>query len=974
MLSDAPPNRPDDVDASGADARSVRLPRVTIVLWLLATGMVTFFLPLYLMSTGIRGDVERLKSDLQVAQQSIEAAKTPGPELLELVNELNELKASSNTIKEIYSSVVAGFIDWPAVMSAIADYWPDRISLTALTQTGNEITVHGRASDDSDVVAYARALEGSNLFSRVVVKSIRAIEAPFATGVAPGPQITITPTLVLTPTLTATPTSDLRDEYEDDDFEAKDIFFGQTQSHNFYPLYDVDMVKFLAKAGRYYRVRTSELAPGTDTFLTVSMGSASYTNDDREPGDLSSELTFQVTTAYDLEAIVTITNRAQYGPERTYNVTVEEVSATATPIPTGTGVPTATSTITPIPTTTSTPTLVPTPITTSTPTLVPTPTVTPNLSDEYEPDDTDPGSIAVGETQAHTFYPDNDVDKLKFLAKAGRRYRVYTSNLTLGVDTLLFVMAGQVSYTNDDRQDGDASSEVIFYVGEGHDVEAIVEVYNRGRYGPDHNYNITVEEVVLTPVPTATTATLGDAYEPDDTEPRPISVGEVQAHTFYPDGDVDKVSFLAKAGRRYRVYTSDLTMGVDTLLFVTVGDASYTNDDREPGDMSSEVLFDVGTSYDVAATVEVHNRGQYGLDEGYHITVQEVVATPVPTATTAELGDDYEPDDTEPQPIIVGEAQTHTFYPDGDVDKVKFLAKAGRRYRVFTSNLIPGVDTQLSVTVGDAVHTNDDRQPGDVSSEVTFDVATGSDVEAIAEVRNRGLYGPEQEYTITVQEVLLTPAPTATSSTLGDDYEPDDEEAQFIEVGETQTHTFYPTNDVDKVKFLAKAGLYYQIFTSELALGVDTLLIVDVGGDVYINDDRDDREPGDFSSAIEFQVGAGGDVQVVAEVQNKEGIYGPEKQYLITVQEITPAPTPASVSWNPPSLRGPGLAALLPGYRHGSYDLSFSLPQYTRAGGKECLSPPVSGRSAQLLASRSTGAVEFVIVLVPKLEAPQHVR
>ncbi|MGB9879275.1 MAG: serine/threonine-protein kinase, partial [Anaerolineae bacterium] len=59
-----------------------------------------------------------------------------------------------------------------------------------------------------------------------------------------------------------------------------------------------------------------------------------------------------------------------------------------------------------------------------------------------------------------------------------------------------------------------------------------------------------------------------DAFEPDDVNPKPIALGETQRHNFYPSGDVDRVSFRVKAGRVYGVITSDLAIGVDTVVIV----------------------------------------------------------------------------------------------------------------------------------------------------------------------------------------------------------------------------------------------------------------------------------------------------------------------------------------------------------------------------------------------------------------------
>jgi Tfp pilus assembly protein PilN len=464
------------------------LPLGTIILGLVVIGLVTFFPPLYLISATIRDDITRSEADLLAVQETVTSLSAPAPEVQELMDTLAQIQESASEIEEASRAIVADHTDWPTIMAAISNYNPAQLALTSLTHADNRITLNGQAIDDSAVLAYARALEDSNLFSRVVVQSIKTVATPVATPTSPE-EATLTPTTVITPTATLTPTINLVDKYELDDFQPKDIILGQPQWHNFHPIYDVDKVKFLAKAGRYYWIFTSDLAPGVDTFLTVSVGGTTYINDDRQPGDLSSEIVFQVTTGYDVQLLVGVTNRGQYGPDKKYKITVAEV------IPTPTSTPTPTDT----PTSTATPA-------TPTDTAIPpdTPTFTPDPRDVYEPDDTDPKPIAVGETQTHNFYPDNDVDGVKFLAKAGRYYRLFTSGLALGVDTSLTVSLDGTIHTNDDRQPGDLSSEIMFQVMTSYDVEALVEVINRGQYGPDKWYQITVEEIIPTPTSTPT--------------------------------------------------------------------------------------------------------------------------------------------------------------------------------------------------------------------------------------------------------------------------------------------------------------------------------------------------------------------------------------------------------------------------------------------------------------------------------------
>jgi len=131
-----------------------------------------------------------------------------------------------------------------------------------------------------------------------------------------------------------------------------------------------------------------------------------------------------------------------------------------------------------------------------------------------------------------------------------------------------------------------------------------------------------------TPTPTATptsTPTLVpgvDAYEPDDVIPRPIAIGETQMHNLHPDGDVDKVWFGVKEGRLYALGTSDLPLGTDTVIMVTVNgdicpETDYyrcVSDDIGPGFLESEVRFVPDADGSAAATITKGISGYYGAD------------------------------------------------------------------------------------------------------------------------------------------------------------------------------------------------------------------------------------------------------------------------------------------------------------------------------------------------------------------------
>ncbi|MGC9357610.1 MAG: PilN domain-containing protein [Anaerolineae bacterium] len=462
----------------------------------IAGGLVLALITFILVYRSLGDDLRDTEKMLDQVRTSIQMASNLPPEIQDLQATLTDLERQVAALQRARTALTSEQIPWDRVASSLDNYDPAEMALTSLDQTGSEIILRGQALNENVVFAYARGLEGSGLFRRVNIRSINRL--------IPDTRTPLPPT-----TLTLTPTPIVGDKYEVDDFTPRRIFLNQRQVHSFHPELDVDRVSFLAKAGRFYRIYTTDLSPGVDTVLTVSLAGVTHTNDDRGPGVLASEVVVQNPLETDVDAAVKVTNRGEYGPQQEYTIIVEEIVPTLTPTtPQPTPSDTPTPTQTPTPTRTSTPTRTPTPTQTPspTPTTTPvTPTPTQDLRDIYEPDDDFP-VIAVGETQNHNFYPEGDLDRLRFLAKAGRTYRVTTSNLALGVDTTLTVTVGADTYANDDRSPGNLSSEVTFLVPPGPDVTTFVTVTNRGQFGPTREYDIEVEEIVptLTPTPTVT--------------------------------------------------------------------------------------------------------------------------------------------------------------------------------------------------------------------------------------------------------------------------------------------------------------------------------------------------------------------------------------------------------------------------------------------------------------------------------------
>lgn len=475
----------DLLDGEGLDEANQSGLALPTILWLGVLGLAVLFLPLYLTSSTLNSEVVRLEAEMAPLQTAMASTPAPLPEEEGLFATLTAVSSQTDQIEAILPTLAANNIDWPAALAVINNVDGSVLQLTSLEQSGNQLIIRGRAMNDEVVTNYTRQLETSGQFAEVDVQSIIKVADSFlsptptpllptaspTSAVTNTPVATAVPTMVpVTPMPTWTPTPKLTDDYEWDDNTAKPIFLGSpAQLHNFYPNFDVDHVTFLAKAGRSYEVRTDLLAPGVDTFLTVTFDAVSLTNDDATLGTLASSVTLQVPPDGDVQVLVQVSNRGVYGPDKWYNLLVEEV------------VPTT-------PTPSITPTNAP-------PTITPSPTV--DLRDIHEPNDIDPNPIAIGESQIHNFFPNGDIDKVGFLVKNGRFYQILTSQLAVGVDTAVTVDFAGETWSNDDYDlpgSGNFASAVCFPAQT--DGTAIATITNVGQqFGGNKTYIVAVYEV-----------------------------------------------------------------------------------------------------------------------------------------------------------------------------------------------------------------------------------------------------------------------------------------------------------------------------------------------------------------------------------------------------------------------------------------------------------------------------------------------
>jgi Tfp pilus assembly protein PilN len=161
-----------------------------VILWLVVFSLAGLILPLVLISTAVAQDNRKVALELAQIEQDIESARQPEPEEQTLRDSLLETQQQVTMLKGVREDIVTRHVNWSAVMTAVGNYGSVRMTLTGLSQTEKQITLSGQAETESTIIAYARMLEETGLFSRVVVQSISLSVIPTPT---PAP-VTATPT------------------------------------------------------------------------------------------------------------------------------------------------------------------------------------------------------------------------------------------------------------------------------------------------------------------------------------------------------------------------------------------------------------------------------------------------------------------------------------------------------------------------------------------------------------------------------------------------------------------------------------------------------------------------------------------------------------------------------------------------------------------------------------------------------------
>ncbi|MBI5417929.1 right-handed parallel beta-helix repeat-containing protein, partial [Candidatus Poribacteria bacterium] len=319
--------------------------------------------------------------------------------------------------------------------------------------------------------------------------------------------------------------------------------------------------------------------------------------------------------------------------------------------------------------------------------------------DRFEDDNTYTNATSLandGTLQSHTFAPFNDIDWIKFEAKAGRYYFIETSNLIGGADTVLYLFADPAGLpiAFDDEGGSKLHGSLIkfnckadgtYYIK----VTSFYPQYGRG------SYDISITDSVILDIQQ-------DSFEEDNESSQAkgmlVSEGSLvytQSHNFLPPGDIDWIRFNIKAGYTYLIQTSDLSAESDTVI------AIYDENLNEIGSNDDSNGYSSAFSVVIPITKIINTETYYYVkvshkDINNGIGDYKIKVTGFNVELTADAFED-DNDKSNGKDFILNSVQSHSLYPANDNDWVHFEGAVNKWYIIKTLNLKVGADTVIEL-------------------------------------------------------------------------------------------------------------------------------------------------------------------------------------------------------------------------------------------------------------------------------------
>lgn len=359
-------------------------------------------------------------------------------------------------------------------------------------------------------------------------------------------------------------------------------------------------------------------------------------------------------------------------------------------------------------------------------------------------------------------------------------------------------------------------------------------------------------------------------------------------------------------------------------------------DDAEEGATATTVVRaqsrgNPNVKYDLILTTEVLGPTATPTEE----PTDEPIATKTPTPGPICI-DYYEEDDSRANARVIDvnvpqpkpDAMREEDYPDdrrsicppGDEDWLKFGAIKDKIYTIDITDMAEGIDLSLELfdEDGNSLAFNDDffdREEGDWDNIRPRIQSWQAPADGIYYIRIRdaaGRGGLNRTYTVVVNTESYGPTPVTVNELCLDIFEPDGlpEQASLIVSNERQEERHLcPTGDADWVKFFAKAGKRYFIYTdtgpyrrddkvNDMQAGADTVMVLTGRDGVQMIDFNDDIPGGNtLDSQIEFNPEVDGFYFV--QVKNIGDIGNQFIRYDLTLVLCKPGQTSCGRSYDP---------------------------------------------------------------------------
>lgn len=485
---------------------------------------------------------------------------------------------------------------------------------------------------------------------------------------------------------------------------------------------------------------------------------------------------------------------------------------------------------------------------------------TSSACDNFEPNNTpDKAPVFVpGNTETHAFCTGDDVDWVKFTARAGTTYRIETMRLAPGVDTVLSLYQPDgVTLLAESNDSGGSAASLIGMTFTTSGTYYLKVRQRDGRGGPGYVYNLRIASKVAC-----------NSYEANNTfeQARVFSIGSTEIHTFCSANDEDWVKFSAVPGTTFRLETLGLMANTDTVLTLYKLDGntlSLITEDNNSGGMRASLIRYTPTS----SGMYYLRARQFGSGSGTNYTYNLRI-------TGASVCNNFEPNNNvyQAQPFMLGSTDTHAFCVAGDDDWVKFSAVAGMTYRIETLRLATNTNTTLALfeSNGTTLLAINDDSGGTYASLLSFTPSkSGEYYVRLRQTGNRG--GPGYTYNLRI-----------TGTSVCNNYESNNGPGQsrMFTLETIEIHAFCVSGDTDWVKFKATAGAAYRIETSALSSSTDTVVTLFQPDGTSIIATDDDSGDG-YGSLLKFAPTTTGIYYVQASQYDSKG--GPAYTYNLSI-------------------------------------------------------------------------------------------